>query len=41
MEIARYFGFRSANAADDHLRALQRKGLIELRPGISRGIVIR
>ena len=37
-EIARRFGFRSANAAEDHLRALARKGAIELRPGASRGI---
>ncbi len=37
-EIARQLGFRSANAAEEHLRALQRKGVIELRPGTSRGI---
>lgn len=37
-EIARELGFRSANAADDHLRALARKGAIELIPGASRGI---
>ncbi|MCK7494160.1 MAG: hypothetical protein MZW92_25235 [Comamonadaceae bacterium] len=29
-EIARQLGFRSANAAEDHLRALARKGVIEL-----------
>jgi len=37
-EIARVFGFRSANAAESHLRALARKGVIELTPGSSRGI---
>ncbi|MCK6370143.1 MAG: transcriptional repressor LexA [Gammaproteobacteria bacterium] len=37
-EIARALGFRSANAAEEHLRALQRKGVIELVPGASRGI---
>jgi repressor LexA len=37
-EIARELGFRSANAAEEHLRALQRKGVIELLPGTSRGI---
>jgi repressor LexA len=37
-EIAEILGFRSANAAEDHLRALARKGIIELSPGASRGI---
>ncbi len=37
-EIAKKLGFRSANAADDHLRALARKGAITLVPGASRGI---
>lgn len=37
-EIARELGFRSANAAEEHLRALKRKGYIELIPGASRGI---
>lgn len=37
-EIARALGFRSANAAEDHLRALLRKGVIEMLPGVSRGI---
>jgi len=37
-EIAQRLGFRSANAAEDHLRALARKGAIELLPGASRGI---
>ncbi|MDH5649819.1 MAG: transcriptional repressor LexA [Gammaproteobacteria bacterium] len=37
-EIADTFGFRSANAAEEHLRALARKGVIELVPGASRGI---
>ncbi|HEX9625783.1 MAG TPA: transcriptional repressor LexA [Acidiferrobacterales bacterium] len=37
-EIAAALGFRSANAAEAHLRALARKGAIELIPGASRGI---
>ncbi len=37
-EIAAAFGFRSANAAEDHLRALARRGAIELTPGASRAI---
>jgi repressor LexA len=37
-EIAATLGFRSANAAEDHLRALERKGVIELVSGTSRGI---
>lgn len=37
-EIAQMLGFRSANAAEDHLRALERKGAIELLRGTSRGI---
>ncbi len=39
-EIAAELGFRSANAAEEHLRALARKGVIELLPGSSRGIRI-
>lgn len=37
-EIATTLGFRSANAAEDHLQALARKGAIELVSGTSRGI---
>jgi len=37
-EIVTAFEFRSPTAADDHLRALARKGAIELLPGTSRGI---
>ena len=37
-EIAAELGFRSANAAEQHLRALARKGFITLQPGASRGI---
>jgi repressor LexA len=40
-EIAREFGFKSANAAEEHLRALHRKGVIELIPGASRGIQLK
>lgn len=41
VEIAQHFGFRSPNAAEDHLKALHKKGHIELRSGTSRGIFIR
>lgn len=37
-EIATIFGFKSVNAAEDHLKALARKGAIELVSGTSRGI---
>jgi repressor LexA len=37
-EIAAELGFRSPNAAEEHLRALARKGVIALIPGTSRGI---
>ena len=37
-EIARELGFRSANAAEDHLKALAKKGAIALTAGASRGI---
>lgn len=37
-EIAERFGFKSVNAAEDHLKALARKGAIELVSGTSRGI---
>ncbi|MFT5572900.1 MAG: repressor LexA [Cryomorphaceae bacterium] len=40
VEIAEHFGFRSPNAAEDHLKALDKKGHIELRSGTSRGIFI-
>ena len=40
-EIAKELGFRSANAAEEHLRALARKGVIALMPGTSRGIKLR
>ncbi len=40
-EIATAFGFRSANAAEEHLRALARKGAIELVGGTSRGIRLK
>lgn len=39
-EIATALGFSSANAAEEHLRALARKGVIELAAGASRGIRI-
>lgn len=37
-EIASRLGFRSANAAEEHLKALAKKGCIEIMPGTSRGI---
>lgn len=37
-EIAKELGFRSANAAEEHLKALARKGALEIIPGASRGI---
>lgn len=40
-EIAAELGFRSANAAEEHLQALARKGAIELVSGTSRGIRLR
>lgn len=40
-EIAGQLGFKSPNAAEDHLRALQRKGVLELVPGTSRGIRLK
>jgi repressor LexA len=40
-EIAQELGFRSANAAEEHLQALARKGAIEISPGTSRGIRLR
>lgn len=40
-EIAAQFGFSSPNAAEEHLRALARKGAIELTPGASRGIRLK
>ncbi|MDB5785521.1 transcriptional repressor LexA, partial [Caballeronia mineralivorans] len=40
-EIATELGFKSANAAEEHLQALARKGVIELVSGTSRGIRLR
>ena len=40
-EIARAFGFRSPNAAEQHLQALRKKGLIDLVAGTSRGIRLK
>jgi len=37
-EIADFFGFKSANAAEEHLKALAKKGYIEMLAGTSRGI---
>ena len=40
-EIATRMGFRSVNAAEQHLRALERKGALDISSGSSRGIKIR
>jgi repressor LexA len=40
-EIANELGFKSANAAEEHLQALARKGAIELVSGTSRGIRLK
>ena len=40
-EIAAQLGFKSANAAEEHLQALARKGVIELVSGTSRGIRLK
>ena len=40
-EIAERMGFRSVNAAEQHLRALGRKGALEISAGSSRGIKVR
>lgn len=40
-EIAKALAFRSPNAAEDHLRALARKGVLELLPGASRGLRLK
>jgi repressor LexA len=39
-EIALKLGFKSANAAEEHLKALARKGVIDILPGTSRGIKV-
>lgn len=40
-EIAERMGFRSVNAAEQHLRALERKGVLDITAGSSRGIKLR
>jgi repressor LexA len=40
-EICQAMGFRSPNAAEEHLKALARKGVIEMTPGASRGIRLK
>ena len=40
-EIANELGFKSANAAEEHLKALARKGVIDLVSGTSRGIRLK
>jgi repressor LexA len=39
-EIAQHFGWKSANAAQEHLEALERKGAIRLRKNVARGIFV-
>jgi len=40
-EIARSMGFRSVNAAEQHLRALEKKGFLDILSGASRGIRVK
>lgn len=40
-EISQHFGFRSPNAAEQHLKGLARKGVLDLMPGVSRGIQLK
>jgi len=40
-EIAEKMGFRSVNAAEQHLRALEKKGVLEILQGASRGLRVR
>lgn len=40
LEICEAFGFSSPNSAEEHLRALEKKGAISVSPGIARGIKI-
>jgi repressor LexA len=39
-DLVKHFGFRSPNAAESHLRALERKGMIRIKAGHSRGITL-
>ena len=41
MEIAQHFGFSSPNAAEQHLKVLAKKGVLDLVPGMSRGIRLK
>ena len=41
MEIARMLNFASPNAAEEHLRALERKGVIEILDGTARGLRLK
>lgn len=38
VEIAQFFGFKSPNAAQEHLKALEKKGYIALKSGFARAI---
>jgi repressor LexA len=39
-DVSKHFGFRSPNAAESHLRALEHKGVIRIQAGRSRGITL-
>lgn len=39
-DVSKHFGFRSPNAAESHLRALEHKGVIRIEAGQSRGITL-
>lgn len=40
VEISKELGFKSPNAAESHLRALEKKGVISIQAGSSRGIIL-
>ncbi len=39
-EVATMLGYRSVNAAVEHLRALEKKGVITIKRGVARGITL-
>ncbi len=41
VEISQHFGFSSPNAAEQHLKVLAKKGVLDLVPGVSRGIQVK
>lgn len=39
-DVKNHFGFRSPNAAEAHLRALEKKAMLRIEPGLSRGVTL-